>query len=152
MGLLPTGGESPSSWKSLSPVFSPSLPVSPSFNSSLQGLALRQSLQSPFSSRNPRHSSPGCLPHLSPGAASSSVQWFWRWEVNPDALAYLGCRKDVSAPLLKSKQTQVSGTGRWCDDPTPSVSLLAQRAPTHRLWTLVLARTPASELGQTRMQ
>lgn len=26
--------------------------------------------------------------------------------MNPDALAYLGCRKDVSAPLLKSKQTQ----------------------------------------------
>lgn len=72
--------------------------------------------------------------------------------MNPVAPAYLGCRKDVSAPLPKSKQTQVSGTGRWCDDPTPSVSLLAQRAPTHRLWTLVLARTPASELGQTRMQ
>lgn len=36
-------------------------------------------LQSPFNSSNPRHSSHGCLPHLLPcGGASSSVQWFWR--------------------------------------------------------------------------
>lgn len=39
--------------------------------------------------------------------------------MNPDALAYLGCRKDVSAPLLKSKQTQCQEQEDGATTPRP---------------------------------
>lgn len=53
--------------------------------------------------------------------------------MNPDALAYLGCRKTVSAPLLKSKQTQCQGQEDDTTIPRPRHPSSPEGSPTQAL-------------------
>jgi hypothetical protein len=65
------------------------------------------------------------------------------------APAYLGCSKDVSAPLLRSKR---HGARKMVRQPQSYASLPAQKATMCRLWTQCLPVPQQPSMARARTQ